>query len=153
MKLNGKAVFRNHQAQVVEDVEEYVRQWLRQHPSGKIYVGCDSKRRGATVKYATVICMWHVGHGVSELYKNELVPAPSDRFTRLWNEVTRAVEVADQLRSLSDIHVHVDINSNPAFKSNQLYDASIGLITSMGFKGAGKPFSWAASCGAHKHCQ
>ncbi len=153
MKVNGKAVFRNHIGEEINNVKAYVALWLRKNPRGKIYVGCDSKKRGEIVKYSTVVCMWDVGHGVSEIYKNEKITAPKDRFTRLWNEVTRAVEVADEIRELGDIHVHVDINSNPSFKSHQLYDASIGLITSMGFKGAGKPFSWAASCGAHKHCQ
>jgi predicted RNase H-related nuclease YkuK (DUF458 family) len=153
MKLNGIPVFRDHTGKVVEDIKPFVRHWLREYPGGKIFVGCDSKKRGNTVKYATVVCLWNVGHGVREIYRNELIPAPNDRFTRLWNEVTRAVDVANELRSIAPIQVHVDINSNPKFKSNQLYDASIGFINSMGFEGAGKPFSWAASCGAHKHCQ
>jgi predicted RNase H-related nuclease YkuK (DUF458 family) len=153
MQLNGRRVFLNAHGEKVSDLKSYVTNWLKQHPLGKVYVGCDSKRRGATVKYSTVVCLWNVGHGVHELYCNEKLSEPRDRFTRLWNEVTRAVEVAQSLKGLSDIHVHVDINSNASFKSHQLYDASIGLITSMGFKGAGKPLSWAATCGAHKHCQ
>lgn len=153
MKLSTTPVFRDHKGNIVDDVQNFVRKWLREYPGGKIFVGCDSKKRGDTVKYSTVVCLWNVGHGVKEIYKNELIPAPKDRFTRLWNEVTRAVEVADSLRNVAPIQVHVDINSNPKYKSNQLYDASMGLITSMGFEAAGKPFSWAASCGAHKHCQ
>ena len=115
--------------------------------------GCDSKARGQLVKYSTVVCLWNVGHGVSEIYKNEVIPAPKDSYTRLWNEVERGVKVANYLKELGEITVHVDINSNPKFRSYQLYDASMGLITSMGFKAAGKPFSWAATCGAHRHCQ
>jgi predicted RNase H-related nuclease YkuK (DUF458 family) len=71
----------------------------------------------------------------------------------LWNEVTKAVEIAEMLKDLGKITVHVDINSNPRFRSYQLYDASMGLITSMGFEAAGKPLAWAATCGANKHCQ
>lgn len=145
--------FRDHHQQEILDIRQYVTNWLRAFPNGELYVGCDSKVRGSTVKYSTVVCLWKVGRGVSEIYRNESEPRPEDSYTRLWNEVTRAVEVADMLKDFARITVHVDINSNPEFRSHQLYDASIGLITSMGFKGAGKPFSWAASCGAHRHCQ
>ncbi len=153
MKLTLNPVFRDHLHKEIADIKNYVENWLRYHPRGEIYVGCDSKVRGSRVKYSTVVCLWDVGHGVSEIYKNEVIPAPPDSYTRLWNEVTRAVDTAEYLKELGKITVHVDINSNPKFRSHQLYDASIGLITSLGFEGAGKPFSWAASCGAHRHCQ
>ena len=145
--------WRDHHGQEIKDYISQVVAWVEAHPKGEIYVGCDSKVRGSLVKYSTVICLWDVGRGVREIYKNETEKAPPDSYTRLWNEVTRAVEVADSLKDVAHITVHVDINSNPKYRSHQLYDASIGLITSMGFKGAGKPFSWAASCGAHRHCQ
>lgn len=153
MKPSQQKYFKNYNEQPIEDVTSYVRSWLSQNPEGEIFVGCDSKVRGNRVKYSTVVCLWNVGKGVSELYKNEVEQKPKDAYTRLWNEVTRAVEVADILKDISHITVHVDINSNPKYRSHRLYDASIGLIKSMGFKGAGKPFSWAASCGAHRHCQ
>jgi hypothetical protein len=153
MKPIANPIFRDHIGTEISDIKIYVANWLHNHPNGEIYVGCDSKARGQLVKYSTVVCLWNVGQGVSEIYKNEITPAPKDSYTRLWNEVERAVSVANYLKELGEITVHVDINSNPKFRSYQLYDASIGLITSMGFKAAGKPFSWAATCGAHRHCQ
>lgn len=146
-------IFRDHRGQAVPDPAAYVKKWLEGHPNGRVYVGCDSKVRGERVKYSTAICLWDMGKGVSEIYRNELENRPPDRYTRLWSEVTRAVDTAELLRELGPITVHVDINSNPEYRSHQLYDASMGLITSMGFRAAGKPYSWAASCGAHKHCQ
>lgn len=153
MKLTPNPVFRDHSQNEIVDIKLYVEHWLDKHPQGEVYVGCDSKVRGLRVKYSTVVCLWDVGHGVSEIYRNEMEKTPPDPYTRLWNEVTRAVSTAEYLKELSKITVHVDINSNPRFRSYRLYDASIGLITSLGFEGAGKPFSWAASCGAHRHCQ
>lgn len=153
MKIITNPCWRDHAGKEIQDHHQLVKTWLKEHPNGEIYVGCDSKVRGRLVKYSTVICLWNVGRGVAEIYRNETEKAPPDSYTRLWNEVTRAVDIADSLKNLSKITVHVDINSNPKYRSHQLYDASIGLITSMGFKGAGKPFSWAASCGAHRHCQ
>lgn len=153
MKLIKEPCWRDYHGREIKDYEALVAEWLYTYRHAELYVGCDSKVRGRWVKYSTVICLWVVGRGVREIYRNETEKAPPDSYTRLWNEVTRAVEVADNLKDLGKITVHVDINSNPKYRSYQLYDASIGLITSMGFKGAGKPFSWAASCGAHRHCQ
>jgi|GEM_PF-968066 len=147
------ARFLDHRGQAVEEVYGYVQGWLDAHPKGSIYVGSDSKVRGEWVKYSTVVCLWDVGRGVWELHQNEVLPKPKDAYSRLWEEVNRAVETANLLRGLGEVTVHVDINADPRFKSHPLYDASIGFITALGYKAAGKPFSWAASCGAHRHCQ
>ncbi|WP_421751231.1 ribonuclease H-like YkuK family protein [Croceimicrobium sp.] len=153
MRAIPNPVFRSSDNKVITEPRAYVAQWLKMHPRGKVFVGCDSKVRGHHTKYSTAICMWDIGRGVSEIYKNEVVQTPPDQYTRLWTEVEKAVAVASELKGLTSITVHVDINSNPRFRSHQLYDASIGLISAMGFEGAGKPHSWAASCGAHRHCQ
>ena len=153
MKFSHNPGWRDHRGKEISNYRNQVKFWLREFPNGELYIGFDSKVRGNLAKYSTVICLWNVGQGVYEIYRNETIHAPKDEYTRLWNEVTRAVDVADSLKELGHITVHVDINSDPQFRSNQLYDASIGLITSMGFRAAGKPHSWAASCGAHRHCQ
>jgi predicted RNase H-related nuclease YkuK (DUF458 family) len=153
MRLSQYSSFKDYQGNTVEDPRAYVEDWLKTHPKGRVFVGCDSKVRGDLTKYSTAICLWDIGRGVSEIHKSEVVNTPPDEYTRLWAEVEKALEVAEKLKSLSIITVHVDINSNPRYRSHQLYDASIGLIPAMGFEGAGKPHSWAASCGAHRHCQ
>ena len=152
-KIETPTLFLDGRGQTITDLEAYVGQWLKEHPNGALYVGADSKVWGERVKYATVVCLWDMGRGVKELYRNEYAPKPKDSFTRLWTEVTKAVEVAEVLRELGEITVHVAINENPKYRSHALYDASMGFITSLGFKAAGKPFAWAASCGAHRHCQ
>lgn len=151
-QLNGK-VYRTTNGEPISDLRIFVQNWLDQHPKGEIYVGTDSKTRGDRVKYSTAICLWDVGGGVWEAYTNEWTNRPKDKFTRLWDEVNRSVKIAEQLKDLGDIHVHMDFNSNPEFPSYQLYDAGIGLVTSLGFIGAGKPNAWAATSGAHRHCQ
>lgn len=153
MKPIPNPVFRNYLGKEIKNIKTFVEQWLENHPQGQIYVGSDSKARGKWVKYSTVICLWDVGNGVAELYKNEVSPKPKDTFSRLWEEVSKAIEIASELQSLGKITVHIDINSNPKYRSHRLYDASIGLLNSLGFEAAGKPFSWAATCGAHRHCQ
>ncbi|MDX5325746.1 MAG: hypothetical protein LPK80_05750 [Bacteroidota bacterium] len=146
-------LFRTSKGVPVEDLRGFVREWLRSHPGGKIYVGTDSKTRGSEVKYSTVVCLWDVGSGVWEAYANQVIEKPKDRFTRLWNEIMRSVEIAEYLKDIAPITVHMDFNSNPRFPSYRLYDAGMGLIQSLGFDGAGKPHSWAATSGANRHCQ
>jgi predicted RNase H-related nuclease YkuK (DUF458 family) len=90
-KPGATAVFRDHRGEAVADPKEYVKTWLKAHPGGRVYVGCDSKVRGSRVKYSTAICMWNIGKGVKEIYKNEVEKRPPDRYSRLWSEVTRAV--------------------------------------------------------------
>ena len=148
-----KITFRTLQGGEVDNIISFVKNWLTDHPKGEIYVGTDSKARGSRVKYSSVICLWDVGHGVWEAYANFWLPRPSDRYTRLWHEVTFSVKVAEKLKELGNIHVHMDYNSDPKFPSYKLYDAGIGLVNAMGFEGAGKPHAWAATSGANRHCQ
>lgn len=153
MILSSEIPFRNYRQEIVAKPRDFVAQWLLQYPQGKVFVGCDSKVRGKLTKYSTAICLWNPGKGVQEIFRTEVVPTPPDDYTRLWTEVEKALETAGVLKGLAPLTVHVDLNSKAQFRSNRLYDASIGLIRAMGFEGAGKPHSWAASCGAHRHCQ
>lgn len=148
-----KLTFRTTGSVVVTDYFLFVQNWLNAHPKGEIFVGTDSKTRGEKVQYSTVICLWDVGRGVWELYAKYAIKRPKDRFTRLWYEVAYSVKIAERLKDLGNINVHMDYNSDPRFPSYQLYDAGIGLVQSMGFKGAGKPHAWAATSGANRHCQ
>lgn len=146
--------FKTSYGKPVADVKNFIEEWLAQHPGGRIFVGTDSKVFGEKVKYSTVICLWNVGTGVWEVFRNFAVPNPEDRFTRLWNEVTISIETAEIIKDVTpNIEVHMDFNSNPKYPSFQLYDAGMGLVTSMGYQGAGKPHAWAATYGANRHCQ
>lgn len=149
---NGQIRFMDHYGNQILDVRSFVDVWLHRHPMGEIHVGTDSKVYGPNVMYATVICLWNVGNGVHEIYRRERTKRPQDKYLRLWNEVTKAVDTANMLDGLGKITVHVDLNPNPKFYSSKLYDASIGLITSLGYEAAGKPYSWAATSGANRHC-
>jgi len=154
MGINGDLVFRTSHGESVPNVVNYVNNWLHEHPKGEIHVGADSKKCGHKTKYSVSICMWENNYGVHEIHHTELINNYPDDFSRLWEEVERVVVIARKLNDLSaKIHVHVDLNNDPRFFSNKLYEASMGFITSLGFQAYGKPNAWAASCGAHKYCQ
>lgn len=146
--------FRKSDGTYLLDVKQYVEDWINHHPNCELHVGCDSKRRGNNVKYAVSICLRDLGNGVHELHANTIIKDISDNFTRLWEEVHMSVELAKELNTIGKpITVHVDFNSEPQFLSNRLYEASMGFIKSYGYKAISKPNAWAASSGAHGHCQ
>ena len=58
--------FTDGQGRPVSDLVGFVKEWLKSHPRGEIYVGADSKVRSDKVKYSTVVCLWDVGRGVTE---------------------------------------------------------------------------------------
>ena len=145
--------FKNAHGTPILDVRAYVKNWIKENPGGEIHIGCDSKRRGGNIKYSVSICMYYVGNGVHEIYTTETVLSSTDNFSRLWNEVERAVSLAEFLKEIGEIAVHVDLNHDNRYLSSKLYEASMGFIQSLGFKAIGKPYAWAASHGAHQHCQ
>ena len=76
---------------------------LEKYPDAKIYVGCDSQNKHRCSVYATVIA-YRFSYGdsglrkaASYIYCREEAPKQKDKFTRLWGEVERSVEVAKWL--------------------------------------------------------
>lgn len=150
--------FQNRDGQKIENVSEYVKNWLNEHIECEIYIGCDSQETHNRVTYVTTICLYERGKGAHVIYKKEYEPkqtlGKTNMHTRLWNEVTKSIEVADTLKDLDrPITVHVDYNSKQTEKSNQLYEAGIGYAKSMGYDAVGKPDAWAASSAADNYCR
>ncbi len=77
---------------------------------------------------------------------------------RMMVEVARSIEVAYALSGVFNTHqvdmeVHVDINTDPMYKSNDALREAIGYITGMGFAFKAKPEAFASSCCANKVVQ
>ena len=77
---------------------------------------------------------------------------------RMLEEVARSIEVAFALCNLFtafnvDMEVHADINTNPAFKSNDALKEAMGYILGMGFAFRAKPDAFASSSCANKVVQ
>lgn len=129
-------------------------------PETKIYLGCDSIKRfragKAYVKYAT-ICAIHVdGNKGCEVmgYTDEQIIFEDVRkpIQRLMAEAYRVSDMYLQLKdAIGDRHVeiHLDINPNPAFASNLVYQAALGVVKGLTDVDAyAKPESFAASIAA-----
>ncbi len=149
-----KLTFYKQKNTAVLNYKSYVHSWIQEHPKSELHIGCDSKVKPNGVKYSVSICMRNIGNGVHEIYATEFINDKTDNYTRLWREVNMAVELARELDDLAaKIHIHVDLNQDPKYFSNRLYEASVGFISSLGYEAIAKPDAWAASSGAHAHCQ
>ncbi len=77
---------------------------------------------------------------------------------RMLTEVAKSVAIAYPLcnifsRYSVDMEVHVDINTNPNFKSNDALKEAMGYILGMGFVFKAKPDAFASSSCANKVVQ
>ncbi|RAJ10806.1 hypothetical protein LX64_00413 [Chitinophaga skermanii] len=121
----------------------------------KVCIGTDSQVKGADTEFATVIVFLREGHGGFMFIHNDRT---KDKYTvkeRMLVEVAKSIEIAYELCDLFteydvDMEVHVDINTNPQFKSNLALHEAVGYILGMGFAFKAKPEAFASSSCANK---
>jgi predicted RNase H-related nuclease YkuK (DUF458 family) len=73
---------------------------------------------------------------------------------RLVNEAYKAVDIASQIMDVvGDRHfeLHLDLNSNPKYKSNTAVKEALGYVIGvLGFDAKLKPYAWASSTAADR---
>ena len=145
--------------QVIDDVFSYIKNLLNEKPGTKLYVGTDSQNSRRMTTYATVIVM-HMnendsGKGAHVLYSKEYLPKMRDRFSRLWGEVERSVEVSNMLRDggLDIKNIDLDFNEDPKYNSNTVLRSAVGYVEASGFKARWKPHSAVACRAADSLCK
>jgi predicted RNase H-related nuclease YkuK (DUF458 family) len=133
----------NHQ--VVDDLFSYIKNLIDVKPGIKLYVGTDSQNGRRMTTYATVIVL-HMnendnGKGAHVLYSKEVIPKMRDRFSRLWGEVERSVEVSNMLRDggLTIKNIDLDFNEDPRWQSNTVLRSAVGYVEASGFIARWKP--------------
>lgn len=153
-------VFRDISGNIIKDVSVYIIEWLKAHPKSEIYVGCDSQEVKIGINYVTVICLYEIGKGAHVIHTKDTLTKPNKgkqtdyMYSKLWSEVVRAVNVADEIGDLGvKVTIHLDYNPDPKCKSNQLYDSGISYAKSKGYDAVGKPDAWASSKCADKLCR
>ena len=141
-----------------------VKQFIKDHPTSKIYFGCDSTRiKKKRVRFATVICIHYEGHKgakvFGEISYEELVDSNSSKpINRMLAEVTKVIEMFTRFEDvlidrIDDVSVHLDINPNESCGSNVAYGAALGMIQgTLGIDPVCKPDAWAASFCSDRYC-
>jgi predicted RNase H-related nuclease YkuK (DUF458 family) len=124
----------------------------------KVCIGTDSQVKGAETEFATVIVFLRKGKGGFMYIQNETTVMKMSIKQRMLTEVAKSIEVAYSLCNLFtlygvDMEVHADINTNPAFKSNDALKEAMGYIMGMGFAFRAKPYAFASTCCANKMVQ
>lgn len=124
----------------------------------KVCIGTDSQVKGHETEFATVIVFIRKGRGGFMYIHNEVTLQKMGIKQRMLTEVAKSIEVAYSLCNLFtlygiDMEVHADINTNPAFKSNDALKEAMGYILGMGFAFKAKPHAFASSNCANKVVQ
>lgn len=121
----------------------------------KVCIGTDSQKKGKVVEFATVIVFLRKGKGGFMYILHDNSTRRMSIKERMLTEVGKSIEVAYSLCHLFtkysvDMEVHADINTNPAFKSNDALKDAMGYITGMGFTFRAKPYAFASTSCANK---
>ena len=124
----------------------------------KACIGTDSQVKGRATEFATVIVFLRKGKGGFMYIHNETTRNKMTIKERMLLEVAKSIEVAYELcnifsRFAVELEVHADINTNPAFKSNDALKDAMGYIVGMGFAFRAKPEAFASTCCANKVVQ
>jgi predicted RNase H-related nuclease YkuK (DUF458 family) len=150
-KLNGEKIHIS--------IEDEVRATIaREREMGhelKVCIGTDSQVKGKDTEFATVIVFIRKGKGGFMYICNDTSLQKMSIKQRMLVEVAKSIDVAYALcnifsRYCVDMEVHVDINTNPNFKSNDALKEAMGYIMGMGFTFKAKPDAFASSSCANK---
>jgi len=156
MNLQFKSLGDHH---VVNDLFGYIKNMINSKPEIKLYVGTDSQNSRRATTYVTVIVL-HInendsGKGAHVLYSKDVLPKMRDRFSRLWGEVERSVEVSSMLRDggLTIKNIDLDFNEDPRYNSNTVLRSAVGYVEASGFKARWKPHNAVACRAADSLCK
>lgn len=141
--------------------DEVINVLQREYATGhelKVCIGTDSQVKGSIIDFATVIVFVRKGKGGFMYILNEEVQRHMPIKERMLAEVAKTVDIAYELcpvfgRYNVAMELHVDINTNPQFRSNDALKEAMGYIRGMGFAFKAKPDAFASSSCANKMVQ
>ena len=153
-KLNGEKI----RVPIEDEIKATITRERAMGHELKVCIGTDSQVKGKETEFATVIVFIRKGKGGFMYICNEITLQKMSIKQRMLTEVAKSVEVAFPLcnifsRYSVDMEVHVDINTNPNFKSNDALKEAMGYIMGMGFAFKAKPDAFASSSCANKIVQ
>ena len=144
--------FKFYNGGFINDVESYIKEYIKKHPDVEVFIGTDSAKAGSvsgqpTTVFVTTICFRHPNNGVHYIYSKEKGPRIKDLFTKIWLEVERTNKVASFVKPIIGdriLFLDLDINSLKQHESNVVYSAANGFLKGQGYSVRSKPQAWAA---------
>ena len=116
---------------------DYIRDYISTHDNIQIFVGCDSQNTKETTTYVTAIVLYSPGNGGHIIYEQERTPTEKVRSIRLMNEVWKSVSIANDLVAAGiqkPDYIDIDVNPNAKYKSNEVFNAAVGIVEAYGYK-------------------
>lgn len=121
----------------IENTEEYIKNYLKDNPNIEIIIGTDSQNKSNYTKWSTVIVLYTPGHGGHCIFKRWKTTKEKIKNVRLLKEVEESLNIANWLVESGlpkPKYIDIDINPNPKYKSNEVYQAAKGWVESMGYE-------------------
>lgn len=124
----------------------------------KVCIGTDSQVKGGETDFATVIVFIRKGKGGFMFIRSEKIRYKMSIKERMLSEVMKSMQTAFDLCDVfttynTALEVHADINTDPAFKSNDALKEVIGFIAGQGFAFRAKLYAFASTSCANKIVQ
>src|ERR1700754_5184000 len=143
---------------ILDEVEKAIERESLLGNKLKVCIGTDSQVKGNVTDFATVIVFLREKRGGFMFIHQERTSQKMSIKERMLSEGQKSIDIAAKQCDLLDrydveLEMHVDINTNPMFKSNQPLHEAMGFILSMGFVFKAKPEAFAISYSANKIVQ
>jgi predicted RNase H-related nuclease YkuK (DUF458 family) len=172
-KIEKKLIFKKISGEVIENVETYVKNWIKENPYGKVIIGCDSQMHGRRIKYSIAIVMHYIdrmgsGHGghviVADSWEKRITKSPLEEIpSKLWREAEYVLAAAQMVDGADEtfkkrIVLHLDFNNEAESNShenlsNAFFASGLGYLIGMGYAAEGKPTSYVATHTADHFCR
>lgn len=125
-KVDGKQIM----------LDNYVQNYIESYPETEVIVGCDSQNRRRKTSYAVVVALYRPGKGAHVIFKRWTTPKEKTKDIRLLNEAWSSVETAEILRNIgiSIKYIDLDLNPNPKYGSNSVFNQAVGMVEGMGYE-------------------
>lgn len=126
----------------------------------QIIISTDSQRMKKSYTYATVICLYKVGHNARYFYAKKTEKERPSIVERLIKEVMLSIELAEMLKdtelmkvlSINNIIIDMDVSPKVENKSNLAVSSVTAIAKGYGYNFRIKPESM-ASYVADRHCK
>ncbi len=144
-------------------IETWFKRYFTSNPINEkkpqLIVGTDSSYSHGKTVFTVAIVVNTMGSGAEYIFKRFTVFRYLTIFEKIYSEAHTSVLVASMLKEnghvdrFSELIVHVDANENENAKSSQYYHSIMGMVKGCGFNAVGKPYAFAATNVADRHCR
>ncbi len=130
----------------VEDLLLEVLALARQGAS-VVHIGTDSQIRGAGTDFATAVCVPVPGRGGRVFTRESHEAGRLSLADKLIQEAEQSLSIARIIdpETTMEIVVHLDVNSNPRYRSAKHVAMLAGMVRGNGFEVMVKPDAWCAT--------